>query len=130
MRILGIDFGEARIGLALGDTEARVASPLDVLRMKDERSAIDAILELIRQEEIGKIVIGIPHSLRDRLRSDQAKRIMDFADKLRREGADVAEEDETMSSRLAAHQAAEAGSRGKRDDLAAAAILQSYLDKM
>ena len=129
MRILGIDFGDVRIGLALGDSETRLASPLDVLVVKNEEQVIRDLLDLIQQERIEKVVIGIPHSLRDRARSEQAKHTMDFAEKLREAGIDVVEEDETMTSKLAAHQATEAGLKGKRDDLAAAAILQSYLDK-
>ena len=129
MRILGIDFGDVRIGLALGDSEARIASPLDVLVVKNEEQVIHDLLDLLQQERIEKVVIGIPHSLRDRGRSEQARRIMNFAEKLREAGIDVMEEDETMTSKLAAHQAMEAGLKGKRDDLAAAAILQSYLDK-
>lgn len=130
MRLLGIDYGRARIGLALGDSDSRVASPMEVLEEKNEEAAIRRIQDIAKQEGITRIVVGIPKPLKDRNReTDQAKEIRGFIAALREKGLDVVEEDETWSSAIAARQVEEMGRRGKRDDLAAASILQTYLDR-
>ncbi len=130
MRILGLDYGSARIGVALGDTETKVASPWRILVNEDQQDAIERILEIARQEKADQVVIGIPRPLNDPTReTDQAKEIRVFAEALRVAGATVIEEDETLSTAMAGQQMQERGEKGKRDDLAAAVILQSYLDR-
>lgn len=130
MRLLGIDYGSARLGLAIGDTETRIASPWSVLAIQDDDEAVGAIQELTKKESIEKLIVGIPHALADQTReTDQARRIRVFIERLRQEGYTVEEIDETWSTSLAAKQGIEAGFKGKRDDLAAANILQGYLDR-
>jgi len=71
----------------------------------------------------------VPQPLRDRTReTDQAKEIRSFIEDLKAQGVPIVEADESLSSKLAASQMRERGESGKRDDLAAAAILQSWLD--
>lgn len=130
MRVLGVDYGSARVGLAMGDTESHVASPWGVLERENDSQVILALLALVQKEDIGLIVVGVPRPLADQHReTDQAQRILKFIDMLREQKVEVIEENETWSSSLAAKQGIEAGSRGKRDDLAAANILQGYLDR-
>lgn len=130
MRVLGVDYGAARVGLALGDTETRIAAPWGVVSRKDDEQVIGAIREMVSREEIALIVVGVPRPLANQQRTtDQTKRVLVFADQLRSTGLDVREENETWSTSLAAKQGIEAGFRGKRDDLAAANILQGYLDR-
>ncbi|HEU0051203.1 MAG TPA: Holliday junction resolvase RuvX [Patescibacteria group bacterium] len=129
MRILGIDYGGARVGVALGDTETRVASPWRVIANEREDETLERLREIARQEHVEKFVIGIPYPLGDQSReTDQAKEIRVFSQKLRIVGLPVEEQNETWSSRSAKIQAREMGERRKRDDLAAAVILQAYLD--
>lgn len=131
MRILCLDYGSRRVGVALGDTETRMASPWDIWDGSDEDALVRRVRETLAREQIEKVVVGIPRPLGDRSReTDQAKEIRIFIARLRQEGIPVEEEDETLSSALAARQTREAGQRGKRDDLAAAVILQSYLDRI
>jgi len=131
MRLLGIDYGRVRVGLALGDSDSRVASPMEVLAEKNPEDAMRRIQEIVKQEGIDRLVVGVPKPLKDRTReTDQAKEIRGFMASLREKGFDVVEEDETWSSAIAARQVEEMGRRGKRDDLAAMAILQTYLDRM
>lgn len=128
MRLIGIDYGAVRIGVAFGDTETRLASPWGVIRQRGEKT-IQTLVDLMKQEEAKALVIGIPRLLRDPTKeTDQARAIRAFADRLRSAHVRVIEADETFSTRLAQRQAQEVGTRGKRDDLAAAAILQGYLD--
>ena len=131
MRILGIDYGSARIGVALGDTENKIASPWRVIANEDVDDAVLQIGELAKTEHAEKIVIGVPFPLSDQTRvTDQAKEVRAFAEKLKAAGLPVEEENETLSTAMAASLAKELGETGKRDDLAATAILQSYLDRI
>lgn len=130
MRVLGIDYGSARVGVALGDTETCIASPWRVIANEDVEETIDRIGEIARQEHVEHLVIGIPRPLADQTRvTDQAKEIRAFAEKLARLRLSIEEENETLSSAMAKKQAEEMGERKKRDDLAAAAILQTWLDR-
>jgi len=130
MRILGIDYGSARVGVALGDTETKVASPWRVIANDDVEETIDRLAELVRQERAEQFVVGIPRPMADQARvTDQALEIRAFIEKLKRIGLPIVEENETLSSVTAARQMKEMDQKGKRDDLAAAVILQSYLDR-
>jgi putative holliday junction resolvase len=131
MRIIGIDYGRARIGVALGDTETKIASPWNIMVNESLEDTIERLRLLASQEKVGLFVVGVPRPLGDQTReTDQAKEILSFAQALRAVGVPVVEENETWTTALAATQAAEMGERKKRDDLAAAAILQSYLDRL
>lgn len=130
MRVLGVDYGSARVGLAMGDTETRIAGPWKVLIRKDDQQLLEELVGIIQQEGIDRVVVGLPHPLADQQRdTDQTQRIRRFIELARAERIDVVEENETWSSSLAAKQGREAGLRGKRDELAAANILQGYLDR-
>jgi putative Holliday junction resolvase len=130
MRILGIDYGSARVGIALGDTVTRLASPWTVFLNKDRADLLRQIQDLVTKESINAIVVGIPRPLQDRdMKNDQVRDIESFIAELKAHGLTIYEEDEAMSSGLAARQVQAAGEKGKRDDLAAANILQSWLDR-
>jgi putative Holliday junction resolvase len=81
MRSLGIDFGERRIGLAISDPEGRLAVPLTTLERRNDRSAVRAIAEIARREEIGRLVLGEPVGL-DGQRGEAAERVRRFGDRL------------------------------------------------
>lgn len=130
MRLFGIDYGRARIGVALGDTETKLASPFTVLERKNDEQAVQVLVDLAHTEGIETFVVGIPRPLADPSRiTAQAEEIRRFAQLLAGAGFDVLEENETFSSKLAEKQVHERGEKGKRDDLAAMSILQGYLDR-
>jgi putative holliday junction resolvase len=130
MRILGIDYGEKRVGLAIGDTDSKIATPWGTLPNEGALALIAKIHEIVTRDLVKKIVVGIPRPLRDSSKENaQVKEVRKFIDGLNGLGVPVVEQDETLSSQLAAKQAQEMGEREKRDDLAAAAILQTWLDK-
>ncbi|MFA6429119.1 MAG: Holliday junction resolvase RuvX [Patescibacteria group bacterium] len=130
MRLLGIDYGSARIGVALGDTETRLASAWSVIENHGDAEAVTALINLAQKESVDAFVIGVPKPLGDQTReTDQAKTIRAFAERLSAAGAKVFEADETLSTALAKKQQVEQGGKHKRDDLAAAAILQMWLDR-
>jgi putative Holliday junction resolvase len=60
MRSLGIDFGERRIGLAISDDEGRFAVPLECLERRSDRQAIGTLREIVRREQVERLVIGEP----------------------------------------------------------------------
>lgn len=131
MRLLGLDYGSARIGVAMGDDVTKVATPWQVMANTDLEDVFLQLHELLAREGVERIVVGIPRPLADQTReTDQAKEIRRFIDRLRADGFDVVEQNETLTSKIAADQMKEMGQRGKRDDLAAAAILQAYLDAL
>ncbi len=130
MRVLGVDYGAARVGLALGDTEVGIAGPWRVLPHTDDARLVAALLEIVKREDIQLVVVGIPYPLADQTRETaQALSIRRFVNCLEAAELRVCEENETWSSSLAAKQGREAGIHGKRDDLAAANILQGFLDR-
>jgi len=130
MRILGIDYGAKRVGLALGDTESRIATPWSVVPNEGALALLSRIHDVVTREQVGAIVVGIPKPLRaPKTENDQVREVRKFIEGLSSLGVVVHEEDEAMSSGLAARQAQEMGEKGKRDDLAAAVILQTWLDR-
>lgn len=130
MRILGIDYGSKHVGIAIGDTESKIATPWSVLPNEGSLALLARIHDLATQEQVGAIVVGVPRPLRHpKTENDQVRDVRKFMEGLSGLGVEIHEENEVMSSGLAARQAQEMGEKGKRDDLAAAAILQSWLDR-
>lgn len=130
MRILGIDYGSKRVGIALGDTESRIATPWSVLPNEGALALLSKIHDIVERDLVSEIVVGIPRPLKDpKLENDQIREVRKFIAGLQGFGLPLHEEDEALSSKLAARQVAAAGEKGKRDDLAAAAILQTWLDR-
>lgn len=130
MRVLGLDYGRRRIGLAMGDTETKVAGPWSVLEQTSLEKTLSNLSDLIRSEQVEAFVIGLPRPLQDQTRdSAQTEEVREFIKSLQSLGLPVYEQDETWSSRTAAQQMIERGEKGKRDDLAATIILQTWLDR-
>ena len=132
MRILGVDPGSRRIGLALSDEEGRIALPLDtVVRGGDD--AAEAVAERARIEGAREIVIGLPLEM-DGTDGPAAKRARRFAAAVERaSGLRVVLWDERLTTVAAERALREAGVRGadkKRvvDQVAATVLLQGYLD--
>jgi putative holliday junction resolvase len=133
MRILAIDYGAKRIGLALGDTVTRIPTPWGILDRKDDAQAIEEILKTARREGAEIVVVGLPHSPRNpEAFSEQRAEIERFVESLRAsaDGIDIQTEDETLTSVLGDRLARDAGRHGDfSDDLAASAILTTWLSR-
>ena len=135
MRILSVDWGEARIGLALSDPTGTLASPLTTLHEKDKRAQIERVVEVAKTHEVERIIVGIPYTL-DGQGGSRAGWARKYAEKLERVGGiEVVGVDERYTSVAAdfALEAADGGRRrgrdkGDRDSAAAAILLQEYLD--
>lgn len=131
MRALGLDMGDSRIGVALSDPMGIMASPLTIISRTNEEADIEAIIDIARQKEVGRIIIGLPLSM-DGTVGRQAQKVKAFAAVLC-EHTDIPLEfkDERLSTVLAKRivQHVRKTKKGTRYDAAAAAlILQSYLD--
>ncbi|MBN2057637.1 MAG: Holliday junction resolvase RuvX [Candidatus Saganbacteria bacterium] len=135
MRILGIDFGEKRIGLAISDPLGITAQPLAVVaKSADFAADIKAILTLTeRFEKLDEIIVGLPRTMKGEI-GQQARKVMEFVEALKRsQPAPVRTWDERLTTVEAERTLIFAGlSRQKRkqviDRSAASYILQSYLD--
>ncbi len=81
MRVLGLDIGDRRIGVAISDPEEILAIPLTTIIREDDQRAIDDIVRLVNQHDAKRIVVGMPYSLNGSI-GDQAKKVIDFREKL------------------------------------------------
>jgi putative Holliday junction resolvase len=134
MRILGIDFGERRIGLAISDDDGQLAVPLITIERKSDDAAIHRIVDVVRREGVEKLVIGDPVGL-DGRRGAAAERVARFAGRLERaSGLSCRRVPETLTSREAERRLAAAGVPRRRwperiDQVAAQILLQEALDE-
>jgi putative holliday junction resolvase len=134
MVIVGLDVGQARIGVALSDESELLASPRAVIRRRSNAAAIDAIARVVRESGAQMVVVGLPISFDGKLHS-QALSVQAFGNKLKGALAvPLVYADETLSTVRAEEQLRAAGVRPERlrervDAAAAAIILQDYLDQ-
>ncbi len=133
MRILGIDYGDARTGLSISDETETVAGPLPVYFTQSMRKDADYIAALVREQNAGAIVIGLPLNM-DGSKGARAGKTEAFARTLEKvTGLPVYYKDERLTT-LAAERSLKENvtSRGKIknsvDTVSAQIILQSYLD--
>ena len=133
MRILGIDYGDARIGLALSDESETLASPLGTYKSQSMRKDIDYIANLAKEKGVGRIVVGLPINMDGSL-GERADKTKAFGDTLARvSNIEVCYKDERLTT-VSAERTLIACSvrREKRkeviDTVSAQIILQSYLD--
>lgn len=132
-RILGLDVGDKRIGIALSDEMRFIASPHSVYTRVGYTPDCKHLLSIYQQNKCTLVVCGLPRNM-DGSVGFQAEKVMAFAEKLKEAGMPVEFQDERLST-VAAHDALiEGGMRrdnrkGTVDKVAAAVILQQYLDK-
>ncbi len=129
MRYLGIDYGLKKIGLAIGDDESKIASPLEVIKVVDVIEVIKVIKDLIAEEEIGSIVVGVPKNVGSFHSDEQLKITESFIESLKSDtGLEVHEVNESHTSKESQRLQQEQGATAKEDALAAMLILQEFLD--
>jgi len=146
MRILALDVGERRIGVAAADSETRVALPVGVVERREPAADAAAIARLMEEQKAEALVVGLPISLNGSL-GPQAQVVREFGDQLAAcLGLPVEYWDERLSTVEAQRRLAPPAGRGRRgkggrstkgrqtprgrlDAVAASIILQSYLDR-
>jgi putative Holliday junction resolvase len=148
-RILAVDWGERRIGVAISDPTGLIASGLDTIVARGEKHALDQLEALIEREGVDHVVVGLPLLLSGE-EGEAARTAVEFANRLReRTGLAVDTYDERLTSALSERRSRElrdggrpAGSRGRPsrsarrtpkgeiDRGAAVALLESYLQRL
>lgn len=132
MKLLGIDYGKARIGVALGMFDPAVAMPLTSVRGADPEGAAREIAELAASEGADLVVVGLPRALEGGDTGESADGARAFAELLRDAGLETAFEDERLTTAMVERVRTNAGLGTKKfdkDASAAAAILQTYIDR-
>ncbi|MCD8049841.1 MAG: Holliday junction resolvase RuvX [Clostridia bacterium] len=133
MKIIGLDYGEARIGVAVSDALEMIANPLDTISEHDREKQLERVEDVIKREGAEKIVVGLPMRM-DGSMGHRAEYTRAFAEDLaQRCNLPYEMWDERLSS-AEAHRLLETGGvsgkkrKTKVDKIAAVLILQTYLD--
>jgi len=133
MRLLGLDIGEARVGVAVSDPGRTIASPVAVLDGRRLKRDIAPLRDLVEEYEVAGIVVGLPLGMSGG-EGPQAALVRETATRFGRElHLPVTFADERLSSKTASRAMSGGGvsskrQRGRLDMVAAAIILQTYLD--
>jgi putative Holliday junction resolvase len=123
-RVLALDHGAARCGVAISDPTGTIVTPLEPVLRPDTKRGLAAVAALVAEREAERVVVGLPLSLSGG-DSDQTRAARAFADQLeRRVRVPVELYDERFTTRIAA----QTGGSASEDSRAAAVLLQSWLD--
>jgi len=133
VRILGIDLGEKRVGLALSDPLGYTAQGLETLRVKNKKETLASLAEICKKNEVQEIVIGLPVNMNGSYgpKAEEVQTLVPVLEKIT--GVPVRTWDERLTSRQAGRLMIEEGlsrrkQRNNSDRMAATLILQSYLE--
>ena|SRR5205085_10211662 len=133
--ILGIDFGHARIGVAVSDELRMLAHPVETIPASSAKQAVNRVASLAQEKNVERIVVGVPKLMSGELGSAAAE-VLSFVEAIRKAvRCEVVTWDERLTT-VAAHRALrDAGkktraTRGYVDQVAAQMILQGYLDSL
>jgi putative holliday junction resolvase len=133
VRILGLDVGDVRIGMALSDETATLATGLPTFARIGPRKDVKAVGALCREHGVAEVVVGLPRTLAGTI-GPQAEKVLAFTEDLKRSiSVPVVSWDERFTTSMATQALIEGGvsrknRKGMVDRVAAVLILQSYLD--
>ena len=133
-RSLGLDIGDRRIGVALSDPEGILASPFTIINCQGDMTDVEAITDIISQQQVKKVIVGLPRSMDGSL-GKQAEKVKAFTQKLcSHTEVPVEFRDERLTTVSAKRLMRDANTKkarrkAKYDAIAAALILQGYLDE-
>src|SRR4029079_2139963 len=123
MRIVALDHGAARGGVAVSDPTGTLATPLAAVERPDTKRGLAALARLVEDQGAERVLVGLPLTMRGE-EGEQAERARTFAERLeRRISVPVELHDERLTTRLAER----TGGEGDADSRAAAHLLESYL---
>lgn len=135
MRIMGLDVGDKRIGIALSDLMGWTAQGLETLERINTKKDLQRLEEIVKENQVHKIVVGLPKNMNGTL-GPQSEKVQKFAEGLKkRTNLEIIYWDERLSTVAAERSLIQADvSRKKRktviDKVAATYILQNYLDSI
>ena len=133
-RILAVDYGEVRIGLALSDIMQIIAKPYKTLHNTSDDKVFDTLNNIISEKTVGKILVGYPLTLKNSI-SIQTEKVNEFIEKLNNKlSVPILKYDERLTSISAKRSLVLQGintgkNKGDVDMTAAAIFLQNYLDE-
>ncbi|MGP1345755.1 MAG: Holliday junction resolvase RuvX [Phycisphaerales bacterium] len=141
-RYIAIDFGDRRTGVATGDSETRIATPLTVIEKPPEQGLIAALARLIRDDRPHAVVIGLPLNM-DGTEGPQARKVRALGERLRTALGEVGDgsappelvfHDERLTTAQADWDLAQSGlthkqKKQRRDAIAAAALLREWMGR-
>jgi putative Holliday junction resolvase len=122
-RVIALDHGEARCGVAISDPTGELVTPLDVIERPDTKRGLARVADLVREREADLVVVGLPLTLAGE-EGAQAGEARAFAERL---GAAVAVPVELHDERLTTRMADRTGGAAASDSIAAAHLLESWL---
>jgi putative Holliday junction resolvase len=132
-RILALDLGDKRIGVAISDTTGTIAQPIGFIERKNQQVVINSIKHYVNTYKIEKIVIGFPRSLNGSI-GPRAQLVSEFSEKIKGDvKKDIVLWDERFTTAIAEKTLIKGNVKRKKrkllvDKVAATLILQSYLD--
>ena len=134
-RVLGVDLGQARTGVALSDELRMLAHPLETIENSSAEKVARRVRQIVAEKEVDCVVVGLPRHMNGSL-GPAAEKAQQFVEKLRSLiSCEVVTWDERLSTVAAERALRDAGkktreTRNIRDQVAAQIILQSYLDRL
>jgi len=130
-RLLGLDFGTKRIGIAITDENQVIAQPLCIINREGNKKDIEKIKDILRKYEIQKVIVGVAENDKGEI-SAIGKKSMEFGKKIEKLGVEVVFLEESFTTSIAHEVLIKSGVRYKKrreyvDKIAATIILQDYL---
>jgi putative Holliday junction resolvase len=133
LKYIALDIGDKRVGVACGDVEVRIATPLEVILRSSIELDARALAKITRDYDAAQLIVGLPRNM-DGTQGAQAEAVIAYAEKIAQAlHLPLTFWDERLSTVEATRRAHETGARGKKsrrnlDAIAAAVILQDFLD--
>ena len=129
MKVLALDYGRARTGVAVSDATGMLARPLAIVRRAGEGTGLAELCAIIEREQPALVLVGLPLTLRGE-RGPQADETEAFVRRLRKRcRAPIHMEDERFTTRIAQRRSSTGRTSTADDAEAAAVLLQGYLDR-
>ena len=126
MRVLALDYGAARTGVAISDETGSIAAPVGIVERAASSDGLAKLEAIVREQRVERVVVGLPLTLRGEIGA-QARETLEFAELLRHA---LPVPVETYDERFTTTLAADAGGEADEDARAAAYLLQSYLRRV
>lgn len=129
MKYLGVDYGDSKIGLSVGEDDSKLSEPLRVIRVNSMTDAVNKVTGVVKMDGIGCVVVGISEQ-------DSESKAREFGKSLESEShVEIIFQDETLTTYDAQQMSIEAGKGQKKrremeDAYSAALILQAYFDSL
>ena len=125
MKVVALDFGSARTGVAVSDETGTLARPVGIVERAATTAGLDRLVELVAEHDAELVLVGLPLTLRGE-RGEQARETEAFVDSLR---ARLTIPVETYDERFTTTLAQQSGGRAPEDAVAAAHLLQGWLER-